>query len=554
MSFAYHGNYCGPGWSGGKYQDSIEYGTGPPATDAADETCRVHDGHYWSYKHGKRKRGDLYKDDYRFMTANLFKRPKFSLMGAGVGISSGWYHPEVEKKKMSQNVYLATPYTRGRRPLRSSSLGPRRLSASPLFAYRRAVSVPPSFGGRSRSASLPRTASMRTAPSFTGSRGTVVSRRAGGYGSGSGGSRRVRFKKKKMNRKRKSSKKKASKHSIMSYRKDGAFETTEGGNIVNDIQCVYAGMGTRVDDLLYLFYRAVVKKLFNKAGINVMNWSAPVSGWSLVNYYQVKMTYLFEGFTTINDLTVNSVSTTDFNGLAFRLRNEHLDEFLTDAKIQVLTFSLRQTIQDPATIAAEDWIEISSINADRVGVDMYSTIKMTIQNQTLGDTQSPSTDVVNPNPIVGKVYQKHGTCFQVNNKYDLVATPYVAADTGLIIFPTPSTSMYKKPPQPSFFKGVKNTIPVSIQPGGTATFSMHRVQHWTLSSFFKALGKSFHVGTGEKEDHPIGVCQMFAFEKKLDSREVGQSDVSVASQYTHLQGIKLTMKKITPANQIVTVL
>lgn len=40
-SFRYHGNYCGPGWSDGKYQKSVE-GT-KPAIDRLDKACQVHD-------------------------------------------------------------------------------------------------------------------------------------------------------------------------------------------------------------------------------------------------------------------------------------------------------------------------------------------------------------------------------------------------------------------------------------------------------------------------------------------------------------------------------
>jgi len=44
MTYRYHGNYCGPGWSDGQYQDSV-VGTAPPI-DEFDETCRVHDAAY----------------------------------------------------------------------------------------------------------------------------------------------------------------------------------------------------------------------------------------------------------------------------------------------------------------------------------------------------------------------------------------------------------------------------------------------------------------------------------------------------------------------------
>lgn len=43
-SYRYHGNYCGPGWSAGKYQTSVE--SGVPAVDDFDQSCKDHDAAY----------------------------------------------------------------------------------------------------------------------------------------------------------------------------------------------------------------------------------------------------------------------------------------------------------------------------------------------------------------------------------------------------------------------------------------------------------------------------------------------------------------------------
>lgn len=45
MSIRYHGNWCGPGWSDGKYQSSVR-GYAPPI-DELDVTCQDHDGAYF---------------------------------------------------------------------------------------------------------------------------------------------------------------------------------------------------------------------------------------------------------------------------------------------------------------------------------------------------------------------------------------------------------------------------------------------------------------------------------------------------------------------------
>ena len=45
MSFKLHGNYCGPGWSDGKYQPSVRDGSSKPI-DELDDACREHDSSY----------------------------------------------------------------------------------------------------------------------------------------------------------------------------------------------------------------------------------------------------------------------------------------------------------------------------------------------------------------------------------------------------------------------------------------------------------------------------------------------------------------------------
>jgi hypothetical protein len=49
-SYAYHGNYCGPGWTAGKYmnaQDAHEDDFDTPAQDALDQICKEHDKAIW---------------------------------------------------------------------------------------------------------------------------------------------------------------------------------------------------------------------------------------------------------------------------------------------------------------------------------------------------------------------------------------------------------------------------------------------------------------------------------------------------------------------------
>lgn len=78
LSFAFHGNYCGPGWSAGKYQLSVRDPT-VPAVDKLDEACMEHDAAYFDGV-------DLYEADMRFARRTFGRSVKGSIAGLGVGL------------------------------------------------------------------------------------------------------------------------------------------------------------------------------------------------------------------------------------------------------------------------------------------------------------------------------------------------------------------------------------------------------------------------------------------------------------------------------------
>lgn len=77
MSFKLHGNYCGPGWSAGKWQQSVD--KGPPPIDAVDWACARHDA---AYARGE----DLAEADFRFARDTIASTTPLGIVsGLGVG-------------------------------------------------------------------------------------------------------------------------------------------------------------------------------------------------------------------------------------------------------------------------------------------------------------------------------------------------------------------------------------------------------------------------------------------------------------------------------------
>lgn len=93
----YHGNYCGPGWSEGKYQNSV-VGTMPP-TDEFDATCQEHDAAY-ATKSGPKEA------DYKFYKANIGKSLKRTAAAVAVGLQ-GFLRP-LDSSKQSPKETITT--------------------------------------------------------------------------------------------------------------------------------------------------------------------------------------------------------------------------------------------------------------------------------------------------------------------------------------------------------------------------------------------------------------------------------------------------------------
>jgi hypothetical protein len=84
----FHGNYCGPNWSAGREQESVE--SSVPAVDDFDSTCKEHDASYANRK-------NMTQADYNFFKQNIGKGVMRSGAAIAVGAFGRFYHPQDDK-------------------------------------------------------------------------------------------------------------------------------------------------------------------------------------------------------------------------------------------------------------------------------------------------------------------------------------------------------------------------------------------------------------------------------------------------------------------------
>ena len=84
MSFAFHGNYCGPGWTAGKYidaKDATEADFEVPAIDPLDQICKYHDLQLWR---AARQPNEYYKRRMEKQADQVFYNDMMALASPGM--------------------------------------------------------------------------------------------------------------------------------------------------------------------------------------------------------------------------------------------------------------------------------------------------------------------------------------------------------------------------------------------------------------------------------------------------------------------------------------
>lgn len=100
----YHGNYCGPNWSAGKIQPSVD--SDMPGIDEFDETCRNHDAAY--------ARGDdLVDADFQFFRKNFGRGSKRTAAAAAVGVQGLFRAVDKYFPQVYPTTQMSSPNLRG---------------------------------------------------------------------------------------------------------------------------------------------------------------------------------------------------------------------------------------------------------------------------------------------------------------------------------------------------------------------------------------------------------------------------------------------------------
>lgn len=168
----------------------------------------------------------------------------------------------------------------------------------------------------------------------------------------------------------------------------------------------------------------------------------------------------------------------------------------------------------------------------------YCSVKSTfkIQNQTLNDSSNKSTDVVDANPLEGKIYtfssgpprvrpQMFTASLQLDN-FQADNNP-----NGLVLSPPKTEAIYgvgrelfSPPPGSQMFSNCTSTVKVHLEPGANKSVSSTFTFKGTVNQFFKRI-------CGNQSRFTMGETTLIGLEPSMRSGPIGSTPETVKIAY-----------------------
>lgn len=519
-----HGNYVGPGWSAGKYQNSVKYSS-VPAVDEFDATAKRHDFAYGAYKGQPKK---LSQADFKFYRENIGKGFKRSVSALAVGLQGvlRYVHSFLQKVFMPPVKRYRRNSSGSRSRSRSVSRGRgKMLSGTPK--PKRTQSLPPT----------PRRMLNYTSPGMLlERRGLVVKRRAAPASS----SRSKGFFKK--------GKRKAT---FLDKGSLGIAITAEYGQSVSSMgvytDCFYIGHSTiTFANFLYDISNAMVKFISTKLGMEITDMSniAVPAGhtshsWTFWGYNSPQdASIILTAFTiTAGTSTWNDIRNTFQIALTGRLS--------TDPYFQLTWCECTHSTGGASHLTGK-----YNLRRARVNWRVKSSLK--IQNRTVNVAGNVDADDVDNVPIYGKYYEGNGNYIKAPSndlagRDDIYISPQAGSYQGILQATADSGSQLAEPPRPSQLQNVKRHGKAHLDPGEIKTSVIYHNIKIGLNRLIAAMCYRHAIVNRSQ----LGNYRVFAFEKMIKTGlETEITQMKYAYELDEKRFISITAPKIGLTNTV----
>lgn len=509
--FRLHGRYCGPNWSGGKWQGSIK-GKKGTATDEFDESCRIHDAYYADTTDEKR----LAKADMKFARANFGKSFKRTLAAIGVG-AQGIYRHVKSSVSIPQKETGDQTMARGRTPRRRSS------SSGRSNYSQRSMSLPTPKSDRKRLRPYRSLSPLKTANAAVQTNIVAGRRPAKAIHTGSFG-RKVGHKNRRIT-------------PLSKMMKNGVQVCLENGAVVSTSDTQYIGhCAVPVNVAKKAFFRALVKMILKKAGKLNVDWNAAPHGVSNTDTFVLQYRANSDPGSPLQDIIHTYTFPETQEAIALAMAGT-ADAFSSQWNLVRMEFRPRN--------ADIGMFYIYLTNA-HVEVDSISEFK--IQNQSVTLATDDSMEDVNNVPLQGRCYAGRGT----GSKYQVNRTsgnPFIADPNWGVITHAGVTNDLAEPPSGKLFQQVTSTSKLKIGPGEVVTSKIRYRKKLGLQNFINLIyDNEASLNPKYKLKH-LGEFKFYGLEKMIDAiASTAENDIRLA--YEH--DLKFAMQIVPHAFTVTT--
>lgn len=526
----YHGNYVGPGWSAGKYQDSVA-DSDVPAVDEFDETAKEHDA---AYARGQ----NLKAADYKFYRVNFGKGFKRSLAAAAVGLqgylrsddsssSNAPMAPLVRKRKYQAPP---TPGTGRRNP---RNVRRRTVVSSVSIPVRRRQFQRPQKKRMMRSKLLRRKKYRRGPPRRRGSVLTSIS--SGFFSKGTSYKKKLEY-----------------------YAKYGVVVAAEKGERVvgslagagppatyttNSVMIGHANYSK--EELIQCASFAITKMLATKLNRMFVTLQEPIT-----TSYGSRVTISYKNSITGNLLNHVQVfaSTAKWQDVANQLK-VWMQSYDSDE-----TIWLKIVYEHALNSTNTQWYPDLTLDATKMRFQFYNKSALKIQNSTRGE--SVEADAVDNIPLYGKSYEGSGNYVVYHNDND-------GGDAQIMVFRhnqnaplytrrfgqgEPQVGALIEPPPKNVFRRVSKDGKAHLDPGSIKTSILEHSLNISVYQFLKTI-QGAGILAGPQLNINKGKFRFFILEKMIQSiNTIGANSITVNVELDSKTGCVCSCPKVTPTN------
>jgi len=523
FNFRYHGNYVGPGWSGGRYQSSVARSKVKPI-DEFDETGRQHDRAY-------ALKNDLKVADYKFYRQNIGRGVKRTVAALAVG-AQGFLRPAKRSRfgfvkpeqSFSENEKQAPMYTPKRKGRGFTIMTPRK---TPTI---RSKMETQRIRRRLFQEQIKRRAAKKTALVLVPKLKAKRSRSLGAAGSTSSG---------KFNRAR------GSVNVLDYYAKKGVVVHREKGGVL------LGSAAAKAQTVLLMHTTFGASQIYNDCAYAMSKLVAEMLGFTIESFSDLitaagSRTLVLQ---LVYQAAINTSFTDTFNitnGIPWQnMANWFIAHWNSHARTTT-QYQMKELIVGEigvGTTPAVDGTILSKRDLSRARVQMYAKSSMKVQNRTLSDTAGGEADDVDNVPLYGKQYDGTGNfavvakdvyIFPANTQFaNVYESTNIAAQEGL-----------SEPPPLSQVRRAKSIGKAHLDPGQIKTSVLTSSVSSNINWLFKKIARSTTDTNGNTLF--LGKFRIYILEKMIQAiATTDNNSIKLAYEVDLKVGVKCYAPKPT---------